>query len=65
MVLGDQDTRGHQQRGLSETERLKSSSYWARARAEEDRETEEEDEEEGWEEEGASHDLDLEQLYTN
>lgn len=35
------------------------------ADAEEDRETEEEVEEEGWEEGGASHDLDLEQLYTN
>lgn len=46
-ILRDQDTRGHRQRGLSETERLKSNSYWARARAEEDRETEEEDEEEG------------------
>lgn len=45
---------------------LQSRSYWARAQAEEDRETEEEDEEGGGgEEEGASHDPDLEQLYTN
>lgn len=35
------------------------------ADAEEDRETEEEVEEEGCVEGGASHDLDLEQLYTN
>lgn len=50
-VLRNQDTRRHQQWGLSETERLESSSYWARDRvaadAEEDRETELEVEEEG------------------